>query len=335
MGRNVWRWLTAWLIALILPWVVAMACMRSVAVKTTSADERAVDEEFAEEIGTDEKNSSVEVFAERRILMEQNGVHTYINLEDYLPGMILCQIEPEMEMEALKCQAVIARTYICRLMEGRSEVDEKELDLTYPGKFDRKILLDYQNRERAVAELERCESAVRATAGVVMKYEERYILPMFHKISAGRTRTGESDFPYLQGIESVYDGRAEGYLTEMEWNVEVFAEKIKEISGGQSNLSLETLSSQIQIVKKDDSGYVQQIQIGPKTYSGEEVQYALGLPSCCFSIFVSQGKVHARVQGVGHGYGLSQAGAQAMAKDGWGYEEILRYYYKNISLVSE
>ncbi len=278
---------------------------------------------------TDSQNRTAE--AERNILVERGGIRTYISLEDYLPGVILCQTEAGMEEEVLKCQAVIARTYIVRLMDGRMEIDEKELDFSYPGTFDREILTREKGRDEAVTRLKQCEQAVLETKGAVMCYEGRCILPLFHKISAGRTRTGEKEFPYLQSVESRRDGQEPDYQTEMQWSIPEFTGLLREIGFTGVLNSKE----QIQVVKKEDSGYIEQIKIGAKTFSGEEVQYALDLPSACYSLQLQNGKVTARVQGVGHGYGLSQAGACAMARDGWKFEEILCYYYKNISLVSE
>lgn len=351
MERHVQRWLLAWIAVLMLPWLITLLWISKTGafeevgqqeVNLTEHEdlETELQETEAKEAGsmqpeTGELNpqiNEVRVIPERRILLKQNGTYTYVNLEDYLPGIVLCQTEPEMALEALKCQAVIARTYICRLMEGRESIDEKELNLHY----DRERLGNRTRRDELLTALEQCEKAVRETSHVVMKYEDRFILPMFHKISAGRTRTGEADFPYLQAAESSRDTEADGYQTEFSWSVQEFLKKIEAISQAESGtLFSEDLGSQIQIVKKDDSGYVSSIKIGVKTYSGEEIQYALGLPSSCFSIYLSQGKVHVQTFGMGHGYGLSQSGACAMAEDGWGYEEILHYYYKNISILSE
>lgn len=287
---------------------------------------------------SEERMEKAAQLSARKILIEQDGAYVYQTLEDYLPGVILCQIETEMESEALKCQAVIARTYICRVMGERESIEAGELNLAYPGKFSGDILANFGRRDTAVAALERCEQAVRDTKGVVITYEDRWILPLFHKSSAGRTRTGDEEFPYLQAAESKWDVESEGCFTEFSWSASEFEQKICLASGEGdfvNRIGTENLASQMQIVKKDDSGYVIQMKIGAKIYSGEEIQAALELPSCCFSIFISQGNVCARVMGNGHGYGLSQVGANAMAKAGWGYEDILHYYYKNISLVSE
>ena len=300
----------------------------------------------------------------RRIILERYGVRTYLSVEDYLPGVMVCQTGPEMGMEALKCQAVIARTYIYRQMGEREEIQEEELDLDYLGDDTARAgnTLTVHQKEELAKRLEQCRQAAETTAGVVMKYEDRYILPLFHERSAGRTRTGEADYPYLQSVESKWDvvgsdgnktsqeqqgseletrtgaGAAKEVaagVSEVSFSLSEFAQRIKNFSDAPS-LDPERLSSDIQIVKRDDAGYVLQIKIGPRTYTGDDVQYALDLPSTCFTIDTrTSEKIKVTVKGCGHGYGLSQNGAQAMAEEGWSYSDILNYYYKNISLMTE
>ena len=167
-----------------------------------------------------------------------------------------------------------------------------------------------------------------------MQYEGREILPLFHGVSAGRTRTGDENYPYLQSVESRWDTERDDYLQTMEWGLPAFAGLINGIPGAAA-VAPEQLPAEIQTVKKDDAGYIMQMKVGAKTYTGEEIQYALGLPSSCFTLEGNSEGIRAVVKGTGHGYGLSQAGADAMAKEGWGYQDILNYYYKNISLISE
>ncbi len=300
----------------------------------------------------------------RRIILERYGVRTYLSVEDYLPGVMVCQTGPEMGQEALKCQAVIARTYIYRQMGERVEIQEEELDLDYLGDYTAQAgkTLTVHQKEELAERLEQCRQAAEATAGTVMKYEDRYILPLFHERSAGRTRTGEADYPYLQSVESKWDvvgndgnktsqeqqgseletrtgdGAAKEVaagVSEVSFSLSEFAQRIKNLSDAPS-LDPDRLSSEIQIVKRDDAGYVLQIKIGPRTYTGDDVQYALDLPSSCFTIDTrTSGTITVTVKGRGHGYGLSQNGAQAMAEEGWSYSDILNYYYKNISLMTE
>ena len=271
----------------------------------------------------------------RRIILERYGVRTYLSVEDYLPGVMVCQTGPEMGQEALKCQAVIARTYIYRQMGERVEIQEEELDLDYLGDYTAQAgkTLTVHQKEELAERLEQCRQAAEATAGTVMKYEDRYILPLFHERSAGRTRTGEADYPYLQSVESKWD--VVGNESEKSFHLSEFAQRIKNLSDAPS-LDPDRISSEIQIVKRDDAGYVLQIKIGPRTYTGDDVQYALDLPSSCFTIDTrTSGTITVTVKGRGHGYGLSQNGAQAMAEEGWSYSDILNYYYKNISLMTE
>ena len=271
----------------------------------------------------------------RRIILERYGVRTYLSVEDYLPGVMVCQTGPEMGQEALKCQAVIARTYIYRQMGERVEIQEEELDLDYLGDYTAQAgkTLTVHQKEELAERLEQCRQAAEDTAGEVMKYEDRYILPLFHERSAGRTRTGEADYPYLQSVESKWD--VVGSESEKSFHLSEFAQRIKHLSDVPS-LDPDRIPSEIQIVKRDDAGYVLQIKIGPRTYTGDDVQYALDLPSSCFSIDTrTSGTITVTVKGRGHGYGLSQNGAQAMAEEGWSYSDILNYYYKNISLMTE
>jgi len=272
----------------------------------------------------------------RRILMERGGVQTYMTLENYLPGVIVCQMPEspdgtEFGPEVWKSQAVIARTYICRLMEGRSEIHEEELDLDYPGETHSFL---GGAKDAAMRRLELAGQAVEATKGVVMKYEDRCILPLFHEMSAGRTRRGHEDFPYIQSVESSQDTKRDGYMTILEWPRAEFASRISRIPEA-ALVTADQLPQEIQTVEKDDAGYMLKIKIGTRIYTGDEVRFALGLPSACFSLEGEGDMIRARVRGRGHGYGLSQAGADSMAAEGWGYEEILQYYYKNISLISE
>lgn len=319
MERRLERWILAWILLLLMPWVVSL-CWRQKETEKTGMTLPIETETMERELVEINHVQS----ADRKILMEQDGVYTYRNLEDYLPGVVFSQTEPGTELEALKCQAVIARTYICRLMEERDSIDEKELNLPeMSGRLG--------TSDETVKALTLCEQAVQETKGKIMTYEERCILPLFHKISAGRTRTGDGDFPYLETVQSSFDREADGYLTEASWSPSEFAEKI----GMDSGMSAEAMIAQIQIIQKDEAGYIQKMKTGTKIVNGEEIQYALGLPSACFSIYRSNEKLCVRVAGAGHGYGLSQAGANAMAREGWNYEEILHYYYKNISIVSE
>ena len=101
------------------------------------------------------------------------------------------------------------------------------------------------------------------------------------------------------------------------------------------NLEEDRILEEIQIVKRDSAGYVETVQIGAETYSGDAVRYALGVPSPAFSLEEDGDEIRCVTYGRGHGYGLSQYGAGLMAENGSSAEEILKHYFKNIQIVSE
>lgn len=340
------KWMLGGIFMLLLPWLLALACMTGTGQAVWGSEERMEEEadllpspdgeeDNEKEAETEEAKASAAGIS-RRILIERDGISTYMNLEDYLPGVVVCQIPEEYEREALKCQTVIARTYICRLMDGRQEISEEELDLDYLGQINEKEnrFLTIGEKERLAERLIQCKKAAKETKGVVMRWGEQYVLPLFHRISSGRTRNGAAEYPYLVSAESRRDVEAENYQQVFSWSREEFAQKISEIPGA-APVGAEQVPEQIQTVEKDEAGYLIEMKIGSGIYKGEEIQYALGLPSSCFYFNGTEGGIQAVVRGIGHGYGLSQAGADYMAAEGWDYQDILHYYYKNISLVTE
>ena len=137
------KWMLWGIFMLLLPWLLALICMKGTGQAVWGSENRiekeedtlpSLDEKGGETRESEAEEEDAEISADsisRRILIERDGIQTYMNLEDYLPGVVACQIPEGYEWEALKCQTVIARTYICRLRDGRQEIQEEELDLDY------------------------------------------------------------------------------------------------------------------------------------------------------------------------------------------------------------
>lgn len=277
----------------------------------------------------------------RRILI-QGGQGGYVEAEDYLVGVVARQIQADYELEAIKAQAIIARTYLYGQMGEAWEIDEKSLGLETLGenqmekKWGEEHFLEYYNK---------IKQAVLETEGMVMVAEEGegddsasaehagegtlVASPLFHQVSAGKTRDGDLAHPYLKSVESSRDMEAEGYLTVLEWEPAEIVEKLQ----GEAALTEAQVLENIQLVSREASGYVAEIQIGSHMFTGDQVRQLLGLPSAAFSLGAHEGKVRAVCKGVGHGYGLSQYGAHRLAQDGSRAEEILKYYFQNISVI--
>lgn len=267
----------------------------------------------------------------KKVILDRNGGESYMDVEEYLPGAVAKQMPADYGKEALRAQAVIARTYIYGKMDGRGEINESELQMDY---LEEKQMRAMWGSDSFVDFFKAVEEAVSSTSRLVMTYQDQLIDPLFHRASTGVTRNGDESHPYLQSVSCKDDVEAEGYLTMESWSKEEFAGKINAIAGS-TPVKPEELPQSIQIAGRDEGGYVGQLQIGTKVYTGEEVQAALGLPSPAFTLEEYDGGIRAVCRGIGHGYGLSQYGAKCMAADGKTAEEILAYFYKNIVLKTE
>ncbi len=210
----------------------------------------------------------------------------YVDGETCVAALVASQMPQDYEMEALKAQAIIARTYL----HGKAEEAEGEL-------LEEEALRALLNETGSI---KRAREAAAETAGQVLTYDGELIRPLYHAVSAGMTRQGE--FPYLKAADSSRDMEAEGYLTVLDWTPGEFAAAFR---AGMKALGQEVLLTEaeipdsIQMVEQDSGGYVRQIQIGSHVYDGESVQMALGLPSCAYTLEQVEGKVRALCRGKG------------------------------------
>lgn len=271
------------------------------------------------------------VVSGKRILLERGGLMTYVDVEEYLPGVVAKQMPADYGEEALRAQAVIARTYIYKKMGTNDEIEESELKIDY---FEERQLEELWGSDNFVKYYDKIEKAVQSTKCMVITFEGDYIDPLFHRACIGYTRKGDEYHPYLESVSSLQDVESDNYLTILTWSKESFAEKINSIPGA-SYITAEQVPGTIQLISKDEAGYVTQIQIGTKAYTGEEVRYALGLPSSGFTLEEYEGGLRAVCKGIGHGYGLSQYGAKMKASEGWAMEDILAYFYKNTEIITK
>lgn len=297
---------TGCMLALLIPYVVTLA--------------------LAGTIKGEEKR--VEFISGKTVLTRQGRA---VDAEEYLIGVVGRQMPADYGAEALKAQAVVARTYIYKQMGDSVEIGEEELNLEY---LEEKQLETMWGSDKFVEYYKNIQEAVEATSQMVMTYEGNLIDPLFHRASAGKTRAGDEYHPYLESVESLRDVEAEGYLSMPSWEPEAFVSAVNQITG-DGDLTISQVPEGIQLIEKDGAGYVRTIQIGSHAYSGEEVQAALGLPSACFTLEGYEGRIRAVCKGIGHGYGMSQYGARVMAEEGRTAEEILSWYFKNIDLISD
>ena len=242
-------------------------------------------------------------------------------LEEYVAGVVAAEMPAAFPEEALKAQAVAARTYQVRQMQAAgssavlydvgqaylSEAAQKEKWGESYGLYAGKI-----------------RSAVRATAGEIMTYDGEPILAAFHAQSGGKTEDAEnvwdSAVPYLKSVDSKEDRQAPNNETTVTIAAKTLAEKL-----GVAK------DAAVSVKKRTEAGYVAEVQAGDKTFSGREIREKLGLRSANFTIAKNGESYLFTVHGYGHGAGMSQYGASFLAEQGKDYHEILRHYYTDIS----
>ena len=266
----------------------------------------------------------------KKIILDRGSRFSTMDAEEYLLVIVAKQMPADFGKEALKAQAIIARTYVYGLMENEDEIHESSLDLDYP---EEKQLKAMWGKEKMAEYYKNIKEAVEETGGKVITYEGELITPLFHRASTGKTRDKQGELPYIKSVESPEDVEADGFLQMVVFTPEEFAAKIREIPDC-GELKAENIASQIQMVSTDEAGYVEEIQIGTGNYTGEEIEYALGLSSSAFVLEDYGGNIRAVVKGIGHGYGMSQYGAKTKAAEGWSAEEILEYFYSGAEVTA-
>lgn len=239
-------------------------------------------------------------------------------LDQKIIGVLAKEVPTNYEYEALKAQAVLVRTYMLRrqlgiITQGQLEgLTMQEMKDLWQEDFDE----IYQNYEQAVND----------TRDEVIYYEKEIIEPIYHRSSGGETRNAKEvygmDIPYLQPVSSEGDPITQ----EIEISKIEIATKLRQIYK-DIIIDENILEQQIQIISRDESEYITQIQIGSKMMTGEELKKILGLPSSNFEIQNMKDQLIFKVKGIGHGVGLSQNGANELAKNGSNYTQILSHYF--------
>lgn len=261
-----------------------------------------------------------------------------MDLGTYLVGVVRAEMPASFELEALKAQAVAARTYtLYKLQTGGNHGGAADICT------DSACCQAYTGEEQARANWgedadvneAKVEAAVKETDGQAALYGGVPILAVFHSSSAGLTRAaGEvwlNDLPYLQAVSSPEKGdKIPNYYSRVEFTAEELKNRLLAAFPG-ADLSGD-MSGWLRDAAVDSAGSVGALFVGGAAGKGTQVRSALGLRSACFTWEVQDGKMVFFVTGYGHGVGLSQYGANQMALDGADYREIVTHYYTGVTV---
>lgn len=263
-----------------------------------------------------------------------------IPLDEYLLGVVSAEMPANFEQEALNAQALVARTYTIYSIkrnknkhEGADICDSSTCCQAWISKEDRLARWNEDVREEYWNKIVK---AVNTTKGKVITYNGEVIDAFFHSNSGGITEIpvnvwGGTNFPYLQSVQTSGEEGYSQYSSEVTLTQEELINKIR-AKHSDFNIDISQQDS-VKILEYTEAGRVKNIQIGNLKLSGVEVRSLLGLKSTNFKIEINNGKVTFIVTGYGHGVGMSQTGADSMAKQGSNYEEIIKHFYTGVEIT--
>lgn len=253
-----------------------------------------------------------------QVQTKQKTLH--VPLDDYLVGVIAGEMPVSFEIEALKAQAVASRTFV---LSRKLKVDNTTNSQVYLSDDQMK-----KNWGKSYSQnKEKIQKAVKDTHNQVLKYKGDYISALFFSSSNGKTvNCGDyfaGDKSYLKAVNS-------------KWDIEEDPKFIRKKTFTKKQLAdiFGIDSVKMEIMSYTTSGYVQKVIVNNKEYTGREIREKLGLASSCFQIAFTSKGYEFTTKGSGHGVGMSQYGAQGMAKEKKSYKDILKHYYRNVDLTS-
>lgn len=287
-----------------------------------------------------------------RVYLKRTGLIETLPLEQYVTGVLAAEMPADFELAALKAQAIAARTFIVRRLAAQdtSGVPGGKADVLdtvdHQAYLSTKTLGKWEKQGKS-AELAKLKRAVSETRGIVMTYQGKPITAAFFSASGGYTENSEEywslKIPYLRSVPSPWDAQVNSNNQEtLTVSVDEIYRKLgqappaKTASSQTSSGSLKASSSGkasvtlLIILSHTTGGRVKEIKVGEQRYSGREFREKLGLRSSQFTIKLDGADAQITTYGYGHGVGMSQWGANGMAKQGYTTTQILRHYYTGI-----
>lgn len=268
----------------------------------------------------------------------ETGEITYLSPLTYITGVVAAEIPVTFSPEAIKAQAVAAHSYALYQIGQSLAAGEEPMLSTNPAHFqaylsEQECIARYG--ETFAAEYAQLKSAVAEVIHTIMVYDDQPVAAAFHSISSGQTESASDiwgrEIPYLQPVDSTADSQNSKSITDCTLSCEEVAAILREKADGFSADA--DSGSWIVIKSRTDSGSIQTAIVGDQEITGQQLRDWFSLPSANVTIETDTDTVIFHCKGVGHGVGMSQYGANAMAKDGRNYREILSHYYSGISFV--
>lgn len=262
----------------------------------------------------------------------KDNVVTAFSTRDYIFGVIAAEMPALYEQEAIKAQAVAAYTFTLYRISGNTNT---EYDITADGQTAQCFITRQEAAarwgEKADEYAKKIDDCIKAVEGYYLSYQNAPIFAAYHAISPGKTNSckdvWDKDLPYLISVDSIGDTLDDGFLSEAQFTASEIAEKLKTIATSPTEPS-----NYFTDITASETGYVKSALYCDKKITGQQLRDLLGLRSCNFTIEYVDSNFKFTVKGYGHGVGMSQTGANYLAKQGKTFDEILLHYYSGASL---
>ena len=260
-------------------------------------------------------------------------------LEQYLIGVVAAEMPVSFHEEALKAQAVAARTYsLLRLVREEEDDQHPDAHLCADPTHCQAWISNEEMRKRwgwnYRLHYQKISSAVLSTAGKVLTYEGQLIDPVYHSSCGGRGTEDAKEVwghevPYLKSAACSYDAPEKQKPVNTQISLQELFTKLK-IS--DQSIAVAAGSDLIEIQERTESGRVKRVKVGSQTFSGVELRKRMGLRSTDFKVSCTGEKVLFSTRGYGHAVGMCQYGADGLAQRGANYDQILSHYYQGTKL---
>ncbi len=313
---------------------------------TSPKSQETIAQEENQKQDTEEKNIKTEdmnpyylKYQKIKLLHTETGEIEELDMNEYLYGVVSAEMPASYEKEALKAQAIVARTYtIYQAMNNSKKHENADICDDYTccqawiSKDDR---FSKWNENEAESNWQKIVECVNETTGKIIVYNGEPINAFFHSNSGGITETslniwGGIDYPYLKSVETIGEDGYNQYSSEVVLSKEELINKMKE---KYSDLEIDFNTEEcIKILELTSSNRVKTIKIGNKEIAGTEARSIFGLKSTNFTFQIDGENIKFSVTGYGHGVGMSQTGADSMAKSGANYEEIIKHFYTGVEI---
>ncbi len=280
-----------------------------------------------------------------KVKITSTGEIKELTVNEYLKGVLPSEMPPEYGIEALKAQAVVARTYLYQKIasggHGNADICDSASHCQAYYSTDR-ILQIWEkskgwNKETRDIHAQKVAEAVEHTENIAVTYNGSYIRAYFHACSGGKTENvaniwGKQNIPYLVSVESLGEEDYKNYTSKVKLNVSELQAKLNEEQSIKCNISVDR-GDIVKILSYTDTGRVDKVEIGGVIYTAEKLRTLLGLRSTNFDVEYENGEVIFKVTGNGHGVGMSQVGANYYAEQGYTFDKIITHYYTGVDIT--